>query len=366
MPISTSETNCVVFAGGGTGGHLFPGIAVARELISRYPSTNVMFAGTGRVIEVRVLDEEGFRMESIRARGLVGQSVPNLLRGLMLIPTGLIDSARLLRRYSANLVVGLGGYSSGPVVLAAWQRGLPTLLLEQNSVPGVTNRLLAPIVKAAAVSYDVTLPYFGVRGFVSGNPVRHGFFEAPPPRLSLTEVRLLVIGGSQGAHAINLAMVDAAATILGSVRPVRVVHQSGDQDLDLVRDGYRNAGISARVETFIHQVDQEMANADLIVCRAGATTLAEVAAAGRPAIVVPFPHASHDHQRRNAAVWGAVGAAEVIDPLALSGASLGAAIVSFAEDDERRMAVSDASRKFSRPGAAGAIVDRIEELLGLE
>ena len=361
--MSMERPSFVLFAGGGTGGHLFPGIAVARELIRRRPSTTVMFAGAGRSLEVHVLEHEGFTLESIRTGGLVGQSIGGFLRGLMLIPASLTDAARLLRRQAPNLVVGLGGYSSGPVVLAAWQLGLPTLLLEQNAVPGMTNRLLARVVHAAALSYDVTLPYFGTRGFVSGNPVRRGFFEAPPSRSLLTDLRLLVIGGSQGAHAINVAMVEAASTILASGRSIQLTHQSGESDLDLVREGYRVVGLSARVEPFLDHMESEMANADLIVCRAGATTLAEVAAAGRAAIVVPLPHAAHDHQRRNAAVLGEVGAVEVIDPLVLSGASLGAAIVSLAKDDARRVAVAEASQRFSRPAAAGAIVDRMEQLL---
>ena len=363
MSTSTAGPSCVLFAGGGTGGHLFPGIAVAREFVRRHPSTTVAFAGAGRALEAHVLAGEGFALESIRTGGLVGQSVGGFVRGLMLIPVSLLDAARLLRRRAPSLVVGLGGYSSGPVVLAAWQRGLPTLLLEQNATPGMTNRLLARVVQAAALSYDVTVPFFGTKGFVSGNPVRQGFFNAPSPRRSPSTIQLLVVGGSQGAHAINVAMVEGAATMLASSRPLRVTHQSGERDLDMVRAGYRAAGLSARVEPFLDQMDREMATADLIVCRAGATTLAEVAAAARAAIVVPFPYAAHDHQRRNAAVLAEAGAAKVIDPPALSGQGLGSAIVSLAEDDARRVAMAEASRRFARPTAAGTIVDRMEGLL---
>ena len=363
MHMSTAGPSCVLFAGGGTGGHLFPGIAVAREIVRRHPRTTVVFAGTGRVLEASILAREGFALESIRTGSLVGQSLGGLIRGLALIPISLVDATRLLRRHALSLVVGLGGYSSGPVVLAAARRGLPTLLLEQNVVPGMTNRLLARVVRAAAVSYEATLPYFGTKGFVSGNPVRQGFFEAPPPRRSPPDVHLLVVGGSQGAHAINVAMVEASAALLASPRPIRLTHQSGQHDLDFVRKGYRAAGLLARVEPFLDGMDREMAMADLIVCRAGATTLAEVAAAGRPAILVPFAHATHDHQRRNAAVLGEAGAADVIDPQALSGAVLGARVVSLVSDDARRVAVAEGSRRFARPEAAGAIVDRMERLL---
>ena len=360
MHMSTAGPSCVLFAGGGTGGHLFPGIAVAREIVRRRPRTTVVFAGAGRALEARVLAHEGFALEPIRTGGLVGQSFGALIRGLALIPVSLVDATRLLRRHAPSLVVGLGGYSSGPVVLAAARRGLPTLLLEQNVVPGMTNRLLVRVVRAAAVSYEATLPYFGTKGFVSGNPVRQGFFEAPPPRRSPPDVHLLVVGGSQGAHAINVAMVEAAATLLASPRPIRLTHQSGEHDLDFVREGYRAAGLSARVEPFLDGMDREVATADLIVCRAGATTLAEVAAAGRPAILVPFPHATHDHQHRNAAVLGEAGAADVTDPQELSGAVLGARVISLVLDDARRVAIAEASRRFARPEAAGVIVDRME------
>jgi UDP-N-acetylglucosamine--N-acetylmuramyl-(pentapeptide) pyrophosphoryl-undecaprenol N-acetylglucosamine transferase len=251
---------------------------------------------------------------------------------------------------------------SGPVVLAGWQQGLPTLLLEQNVIPGITNRILARFVSAAAVSYEAALPCFGTKGFVSGNPVRQGFFAAPPARLQMQEARVLVIGGSQGAHAINVAMVKASKTILASSRPIHLIHQTGTADFDFVRREYQLAGLSARVEPFIDQMDSEMAKADLIVCRAGATTLAEVSAAGRAAIVIPFPHATHDHQRRNAIKLSESGAVEVIDPLELSGTVLGSLVVSLACNDVRRVALAERSKKFTRPKAACCIVDKMEQL----
>ena len=352
----------VLFAGGGTGGHLFPGIAVAQELIRRYPATTVMFVGAGRVLELQLLAREGFFSEHIRTSGLAGKSGSSLLRGLILIPVSMFDASRLIRRHSPDLVVGLGGYSSGPVVVAGWQQGVPTLLLEQNVIPGITNRILARFVSAAAVSYEATLPYFGTKGFVSGNPVRQGFFEAPTPKSELQTVRVLVIGGSQGAHAINVAMVKASKTILASSRPIHLIHQSGKADFDFVKREYQRAGLSAQVEPFIDQMDSEMAKSDLIVCRAGATTLAEVSAAGRAAIVIPFPHATNDHQRRNAIELNEAGAIEVIDPRELSGTVLGAQIVSLACNDVRRVALAERSRKFSRPKAACCIVDKMEQL----
>ena len=356
-------TSCVLFAGGGTGGHLFPGIAVACELRRRHPEIEVVFAGAGKAVEGRAVARAGFGLEHIRTRGLVGQSAGSLVRGLALLPVSMLDAAALVRRLAPGLVVGLGGYSSGPIVLWAALRGLPTLLLEQNTVPGVTNRILARFVRAAAVASAAALPRFPGTGFVSGNPVRAGFFDAPVPERRPERVHVLVIGGSQGAHAINAAMVAAAAALAAAPRPLRVTHQAGARDVALVREGYRTAGLPARVEPFIEDLDREMAAADLVVCRAGATTLAELAAAGRPAVLVPFPHATHDHQRHNAAAAAAAGGAEVLDERELSGRTLGDRVVALAADDERRAALAAASRRLATPAAARVIVDRMERLL---
>ena len=355
----------VLFAGGGTGGHLFPGIAVASELRRRHPAAHVVFAGSGRALEARVVQRAGFALDHIRTRGLVGQSAGSFLRGLALLPVSMFDAAALIRRHAPRLVVGLGGYSSGPIVLCAALRGLPTMLLEQNAVPGVTNRILARVVRAAAVTSESTLPYFAGRGFVSGNPVRAGFFAAAASSgaRKTDEVHVLVIGGSQGAHAINVAMVEAARAMAQSPRPIRVTHQSGERDLEHVRDGYRAAGLPARVAPFLEEMDREMAAAQLVICRAGATTLAELAAAGRPALLVPFARAANDHQRHNAAAVEAAGAVEVIDERELTGMSLGARIVALAADDSHRAVLAAASRELARPDAAAAVVDGMERLL---
>ena len=355
----------VLFAGGGTGGHLFPGVAVAAELRRRHPAAHIVFAGSGKALEKRVVERAGFALDHIRVRGLVGQSVGSRLRGLALLPVSLCDAAALVRRHAPALVVGLGGYSSGPIVLYAALRGLATMLLEQNAVPGVTNRLLARWVRAAAVSSEGTLPHFAGRGFVSGNPVRAAFFAAAQtaPPAEEGAVRVLVVGGSQGAHPINVAMVAAAGEIAQSPQKIRLTHQTGARDVEYVRAGYRAAGLAARVEPFLDDMAGEMAAAELIVCRAGATTLAELAAAGRAALLVPFAAAANDHQRRNAAAVAAAGAAEVVDERELSGGGLAAQIVALAGDAARRADLAAASRRLARPAAAAAIVDRMEQLL---
>src|SRR4051812_12963430 len=200
----------VVIAGGGTGGHLFPGIAVARELLNRCPGASVTFAGTSKGIEARVVPREGFELDTIRSGGLKGKSVADRLRGATLLPLGLVDAWKLLSSRRPALVIGVGGYSSGPVVLMAAARRIPTMVLEQNAVPGLTNRMLAHVVRAAAVTYDTTKAYFGGRAFVSGNPVRAEFLAGPSQTSQRDRqgVGILVFGGSQGAHAINVAMVE--------------------------------------------------------------------------------------------------------------------------------------------------------------
>ncbi len=304
----------VVIAGGGTGGHLYPGVAVARELQRQRPDTVVTFAGTARGIESRVVPREGFELDLIRSAGLKGKSMAARLKGVALLPLSALDAWRLLSRRRPRLVVGVGGYSSGPVVALAALRGIPTLLLEQNAVPGLTNRMLARVVRAAAVTYEQTLPYFRGKGFVAGNPVRAGFLQpassSSAPRAALG---VLIFGGSQGAHAINVACVEAAPKLAASARPLAVTHQTGESDVALVREGYERAGLAARVEPFLFEMHREMSAADLVVCRAGASTLAEVTAAGKPSILVPLPTATDDHQRQNARVLAEAGAAELIE-----------------------------------------------------
>lgn len=355
----------VVFAGGGTGGHLFPGIAVARALVRRHPDAYVVFAGTGRGIEARALAREGFRFEPLRSAGLVGKSPGAVARTVALAPLTLLDAARVLRRARPDLVVGLGGYSAGPVVLLAALAGRSTMVLEQNAVPGMTNRMLAPVVQAAAVSFEATTACFGAKAFVSGNPVRDGFFHAArvdrAARAGPTTV--LVLGGSQGAHALNAALAAAARELASMPGGVRVVHQTGERDLGRVREAYRQAGVDARVEAFFEALHEQMRAADVAVCRAGATTLAEVAAAGLPALVVPLPAAANDHQRRNAAVLAAAGAAEVIEEADLE-RRLAPRLTALARDRGRRAAMSAAAGRMAKPAAADKVLQRAEQLMG--
>jgi UDP-N-acetylglucosamine--N-acetylmuramyl-(pentapeptide) pyrophosphoryl-undecaprenol N-acetylglucosamine transferase len=357
----------VVVAGGGTGGHLYPGIAVARALMAARPGTVVTFAGTAQGIESRVVPREGFELDVIRSGGLKGKSLAARVRGVGLLPLSALDAWRVIGRRRPDLVIGVGGYSSGPIVAMAAARGVPTLLLEQNAVPGLTNRLLAPLVRAAAVTYESTLPYFRAKGFVSGNPVRAEFLRAADHRVEPAPgqaLGVLIFGGSQGARAINVACVEAAPKLAASAVPLALTHQTGERDVEMVREGYRRAGLDARVEPFLYEMQREMSQAALVISRAGATTLAELTASGKPAILIPLPTATDDHQRRNAEVLGRAGAAEVIDQRELTGDRLATRILALAGDPSRREAMARAARQLARPDAAGAIVTRALALMG--
>jgi UDP-N-acetylglucosamine--N-acetylmuramyl-(pentapeptide) pyrophosphoryl-undecaprenol N-acetylglucosamine transferase len=365
--MAAPESLRVVIAGGGTGGHLFPGIAVAREIQSRVPGAQVSFVGTSRGIEARVVPLEGFALDLIRSSGIKGKSIPARAQGVAMLPLSLFDAWRVLSIRRPQLVIGVGGYSSGPVVLVAAARRIPTMLLEQNAVPGLTNRLLAPFSRAVAVSFESTRVLFGAKAFLSGNPVRPEFLS-PVDRIEAekvanSRVRLLVFGGSQGAHAINMAMMEGAAELVARVPDLRVTHQTGARDLEMVRQAYRKAGLNAEVAAFFDDMPKRLAETDLIVCRAGATTLAEVTATGRAAILVPLPGATDDHQRTNAEALTGAGAAEMLVQADMTGDKLADRIVALANDAGRRDRMSAAARRLSRPDAARVIVDRALELM---
>lgn len=358
----------VIIAGGGTGGHLYPGIAVARELLARRPEATVTFAGTKLGIEARVVPREGFELDTIRSRGLKGKSIADRFSGAALIPLGMADASAIVSRRRPHLVIGVGGYSSGPVVLAAALRGVPTMLLEQNAVPGLTNRLLGRVVRAAAVTYESTTAFFGAKAFVSGNPVRaefvHSAESAGRAAASRDQRRLLVFGGSQGAHAINQLMVDAAPVLARTVPALHVTHQTGERDLSVVRQAYADVGLSAEVEPFLYDMGARLGDADLVVCRSGATTLAELTAAGKASVLIPLPTATDDHQRKNADVLGAAGAAQVMLQSGTTGQLLAERIAGLFENDDVRRRMSIAARALAKPHAASEIVDRALALAG--
>jgi UDP-N-acetylglucosamine--N-acetylmuramyl-(pentapeptide) pyrophosphoryl-undecaprenol N-acetylglucosamine transferase len=253
------------------------------------------------------------------------------------------------------------------VVLVAALRGVPTMLLEQNAVPGLTNRILSRFVRAAAVSFDSTRRFFGSKAFVSGNPVRPEFLGAGPSQETSPHAetgRVLVFGGSQGAHAINMAMVEAAAELATQNPRPGITHQTGERDVELVRAAYRQVGLAADVQPYLHDMGRQLAHADLVVCRAGATTLAEVTAAGKAAILIPLPTATDDHQRKNAEALVNAGAAELMLQRDLTGHALAARVAELLADGDRRRRMATAARTLARPDAARVIVDRALELAG--
>ena len=363
----------VVIAGGGTGGHLYPGIAVAREILMRRPDAEVSFAGTSRGIEARVVPREGFELDVIRSGGFKGKSMADRARAAWLVPLGIVDAWALVSARRPRLVIGVGGYSSGPVVLVASVRGIATMLLEQNAVPGLTNRLLAPFVRAAAVTFESTEAFFGSKAFVSGNPVRPEFVDAVEPARESRRgdavdaddagTRLLVFGGSQGAHAINMAMVEAAPELAAGGSRLRLTHQTGERDVEMVRAAYRHAGLPADVEPFLYDMGRQLGRADVVVCRAGATTLAEITAAAKVSILIPLPTATDDHQRRNAEALASVGAAELLLQQEMTGHTLARRILALVADRDRRARIATAARSLARPDAARVIVDRALELV---
>jgi UDP-N-acetylglucosamine--N-acetylmuramyl-(pentapeptide) pyrophosphoryl-undecaprenol N-acetylglucosamine transferase len=359
----------VLIAGGGTGGHLYPGIALAREIQRREPTAPILFVGTASGVEARVVPREGFPLALIRVAGLKGKSRLARLQGVALLPLAALDAWRVISRHRPQVVVGVGGFASGPVLMLAALRGYPTMVLEQNAMPGLTNRLLARMVRAAAVTFEAALPFFPGKGLVTGNPVRQEFFreeQGPDDRQNspLDAARVLIFGGSQGAHAINVAMVEAAPRLVAAGRGLAITHQTGERDVELVREGYRRAGLEARVEAFLFEMDREMTASDLVVCRAGATTIAELAASRRPAILVPLPTATDDHQRKNADVVAQVGGAVVIEERELTGARLAELVLGLAGDPSRRAGMSAAIGTFARPDAAARIADCVWALAG--
>ena len=290
----------VLIAAGGTGGHIYPGIAVANELLRRDGENEVLFVGTARGLETRIVPENGYQLSLINSAGLKSVGFVGKLKGLSVLPRSFIEARQIIRQFRPHVVVGAGGYVSGPVLLMASIMGIPTLVMDSNALPGFTNRKLARFADKAALTFEEALPYFGSKGVVTGNPVRQEFFEIPEkPREERSHI--LIFGGSQGARAINNAVGEALEPLAGYAERLSITHQTGEADFEKFREIYnRSAFPDADVRPFISDMYVEFGKADLVICRAGATTCSELAAAGRAAIMIPLPTAADDHQRKNA------------------------------------------------------------------
>lgn len=345
----------ILVAAGGTGGHLFPGIAVADELVRRDPRARVVFVGTPRGLEGTLVPRAGYELVLLPILPLKSVGLARALKGAAALPWGLLKSALVVRRRRPVAVLGVGGYAGGPVTLAAALMGVRTVILEPNARPGFTNRVLRPFVRWAACGYEEARRDFGRKGVLTGNPVRGGF-AALPPRAHAPPHTLLVFGGSQGSRVINRAMVEALPH-LPDASALRIVHQTGEAMREEVAAAYAAAGREAEVVAFLHDMEERLGAADLVVCRAGATTCAELAAAGRAAVLIPFARATDDHQRTNAAAMEAAGAARMIEERALGGGALARAVTDVLGDAERLRAMEQAARGLARPDAAARVAD---------
>ncbi|OYT72010.1 MAG: undecaprenyldiphospho-muramoylpentapeptide beta-N-acetylglucosaminyltransferase [Chloracidobacterium sp. CP2_5A] len=352
----------VLMAAGGTGGHIFPGIAIARAFRQRDPSVEVRFVGTERGLEKKLVPEAGFELTCIPSGALNNVSWRRRLQTLAALPAGFWKAWRLAGSFQPDIAIGVGGYASGLAMLAAMARGVPTLAVEVNVLPGLTNRLLARLVTGAAVSYRETAAYFGSKATLTGTPVRAEFEQIPPKPPDAPRRHALVFGGSQGAQAINRAMAEAAPR-LAARSGLRLVHQTGERDAEAIRAAYAAAGLEAEVHPFIDRMADALAAADVIVCRAGAATIAEIAAAGRAAIFIPFPQAADDHQRKNAEAFARAGAGEVILQAELTGERLAQSILALLDDPARLARMEAASRALAQPRAAERAVDVALQIL---
>ncbi|HUJ94931.1 MAG TPA: undecaprenyldiphospho-muramoylpentapeptide beta-N-acetylglucosaminyltransferase [Terriglobales bacterium] len=354
----------VILAGGGTGGHVIPAIAIAQELKKLYDA-EVLFIGTARGIENKLVPAAGFPLELIEVGALNRVSLATRVKTAMGLPGAVWESRRISGHFQPDVVIGVGGYASGPAMLAAILKGIPTLAFEPNVVPGFANRVVAHWVSAAAVHFEETAKYFP-RGEVTGVPVRQAFFAIKDRGEECGCPTLLVFGGSQGAHAINQAMMQCLPQLAAQVPGVHIIHQTGERDYNDAQAAYRQVKVSAEVYPFINDMPGFFARADLLLCRSGASTVAEITAAGKPAIFVPFPRAADDHQRVNAKALERAGAAVVLEETKLDEVWLVETVSTLLGDRPRLRRMSAAARSLSHPNAARDIAEIAARLAGVE
>jgi UDP-N-acetylglucosamine--N-acetylmuramyl-(pentapeptide) pyrophosphoryl-undecaprenol N-acetylglucosamine transferase len=350
----------LLIAGGGTGGHVFPALAIAQEWLSRGSEREVLLVGTERGIEMKLVPQAGLPLETLRVAGLKGKGGATLLRNLAMLAPAMLDARRVLRRHQPVVAFGVGGYAAGPMLLATWLGRVPNVIFEPNAEPGFTNRVLAQISTRIATGYEVSARAWGRKAIVTGCPVRPEFFSITPRRPG-KPFRLLVTGGSQGALPINRALVDAMDRLAARKSELAIVHQTGERDYNAVRTAYARREINAEVVPFLTDMAERFAWADVIVCRAGAITAAEIAAAGRAAIFIPFGRATDSHQLRNAQEMTRAGAGRLISEVELTAERLTAEIFLLLDQPQEIEKLSTAARRLARPGAARDIVNLIEE-----
>ena len=353
-----------ILAGGGTGGHVIPAIAIAQELQRRYDA-ECLFIGTARGLENRLVPNAGYPLKLVQVGALNRVSLATRLRTLFDLPHSIFTAAGFINEFQPDVVIGVGGYASGPAMLAAILKHIPRVAFEPNVVPGFANRRGARFVSAAAVHFKETADYFR-NPSVTGVPVRPAFFQIPAKRYDQSSPTLLVFGGSQGARAINQAMIRSLPKLKQGVPGLHIIHQTGERDYDSVQSAYLQAGVEAEVHKFIDDMPAFFTRADLVLCRSGASTVAEIAAAGQPAVFVPFPLAADDHQRRNAEALEREGAAVVVEETKLDEVWLVDTISALLEDPGRLRSMSDAARAMAHPNAAKDIADLAAKVAGIQ
>jgi len=357
--VTTSDLGTYVIAAGGTGGHIIPGIALAHEILAQKPRAEILFIGTAQGMESKIVPASGFSLELIDASGFVGKTFLKQLGSLARLPKGFLEARALLRKHRARAVVGVGGYVTVPVLMAARMLGIPTLIHESNAVPGVANRFLNRFATRTAVGLAAANPHFRKPGILTGTPVRAEFFAVPPIDPAGTTRRLLVFGGSQGSRVINRAM--ARAAVLLEKSQIEVIHQTGEKDFAGTRQRYPRMPSGWKLEPFLPRLWEAMAWADIVLSRAGAMTVAELAAAGRPSILVPFGAAAAGHQAENARALAKAKAAIVIVEKGFTAENLAGTVVELLKDRMRLSTGGQKARALSRPDAARDIVKLLFE-----
>lgn len=357
----------LLLTGGGTGGHLFPAVAAAEEFCRQKPGTQVLFVGTRRKVDQIGLAAYGYAGDSITCYGLKGKNPVDLLKALAVLPLSLLQAAGILRRFRPHVVLGVGGYVTGPVVVMAKVFGIPTVIHEQNSVPGLANRQLARFADRVCLSLpDGGDAFPGHKRVFTGNPVRRAILDlaAAAPSQAPPSKTVLVLGGSQGAQAINRLLPEAVQALPQGLRNrLGLIHQTGAADYEVVSDRYRQMGMAAEVAPFFTDMAAVYARADLLVSRAGATTLAELAVLGKPALLIPYPLAADNHQEKNAQHYVNGGGAMLLRQRELNGERLAEAMAEVLVDEARLIDMGQAMRRLALPDAAEQIVACCLELI---
>jgi UDP-N-acetylglucosamine--N-acetylmuramyl-(pentapeptide) pyrophosphoryl-undecaprenol N-acetylglucosamine transferase len=355
----------LLIAGGGTGGHVFPALAIAREWLARGTEREVVLVGTERGIETKLVPQARLPLELLRVAGLKGKGGVTLIKNLSMLAPAMLDARRVLRKHKPVAAFGVGGYAAGPMLLTTWLGRVPNVIFEPNAEPGFTNKALARIATRIATGYEISAQAWGKKAVVTGCPVRPEFFSISP-RMPQKPFHLLITGGSQGALPINRAFVDAMDRLASRKRELCVVHQTGERDYNAVRTAYARREFNAEVVPFLSNMAERFAWADVIVCRAGAITAAEIAAAGRAAIFIPFGRATDSHQLRNAQEMVRGGAGRLITESELTAEKLSAEIFALIDQPQEIEKLSAAARTLARPDAARDIVNLIEEAANVQ